>query len=478
MFKRKILQWLIPVGLGLAAASCKAPAIVAPVAHTSIPGAFSGAVQDTSNTALTSWKTFFRDTNLVQLIDIALQQNQELNITLQEIEIAKNEARMRKADILPSVRAGAGIGLEKVGRYTSQGAGDASTDITPGKEVPEVLMDYAPAMYARWEADIWKKLRNAKKAAITRYLASMEGKNFVVTNLIAEIASEYYELLALDAQLQIVRQNIELQKNALEIVKIQKDAAQATELGVKKFEAEVLASQSLEFGVLQKIRETENRINFMLGRYPQEIKRSKADFLGLAPAEIHTGIPAGLLANRPDIHQAELELEAARIDVKVARAEFFPTLEISAALGLQAFNPSYLVRLPESVLFTTAGELAGPIINRNAIKAEFNNANARQIQAMYQYERTVLNAYLEVSGELSNISNLEKNYTLKSQQVEALNKAISVSNDLFKSARADYFEVLMTQRDVLEAKLELLETKRDMLNARVQIYRALGGGWR
>lgn len=478
MFEFKIYKLLVPIAFGVFAASCKAPALVVKEADTRVPAAFGNAGPDSVDMAATPWKTFFKDTNLVNLIDVALQNNQELNITLQEIEISKNEVLMRKGAILPSVRAGGGIGLEKVGRYTSQGAGDASTDITPGKEVPEYLMDFAPMAFANWEVDIWKKLRNAKKAALTRYLSSIEGKNFVVTNLVAEIAASYYELLALDGQLQIVRQNIELQKSALEIVKIQKEAAQATELGVQKFQAEVLASQSLEFRILQSIRETENRINFLLGRFPQEIKRSKTDILDLLPAEIHTGIPSRLLTNRPDIKQAELELEAAKIDIAVARAEFFPSLEVSGTLGLQAFNPSYLLRLPESLLFTLAGDMAGPIINRKAIQAEFNNASARQVQAMYNYERTILNAYMEVSTQLSNMDNLGKTYALKSQQVDALNKAISVSNDLFKSARADYLEVLMTQRDVLESKLELLEIKRDMLNAGVQIYRGLGGGWK
>lgn len=478
MIKFKIYPLALATGLALALTSCKAPAIVTPNAHTTIPESFDSARQDTGNIAQMPWRTFFRDTNLVDLIETAIQNNQELNITLQEIEIARNETLQRKGAILPSVRAGAGIGLEKVGRYTSQGAGDASTEITPGVEVPEVLLDFAPVAYANWEVDIWRKLRNARKAAATRYLSTIEGRNFVVTNLIAEVANAYYELLALDGQLQIIRQNIDLQKNALAIVKIQKEAAQATELGVQKFEAEVHASESLEFIILQKIKETENRINFLLGRYPQEIKRSQTDFLRLTPADTYAGIPSNLLTNRPDIRQAELELAAARIDVNVARAEFFPSLDISAAIGLQAFKPSYLVRLPESLLCTLAGDLAGPIINRNAIKAEFNNANSRQIQAMYSYERTILNAYLEVSNELSNISNLERIYSRKSQQVEALNKAIDISNDLFKSARADYLEVLMTQRDVLEAKIDLLEIKRDMLNARVQLYRALGGGWK
>lgn len=196
------------------------------------------------------------------------------------------------------------------------------------------------------------------------------------------------------------------------------------------------------------------------------------------PAVVNTGIPSQLLANRPDIKQAELELAAAKLDIKVARAEFYPSFGISAVVGFQAFKPSYLVKFPESLLYSLAGDLAGPLINRNAIRAEFNNANARQIQAMYNYERTILNAYLEVSTQLSNISNLEKSYDLKSKQVDALNRSIDISNDLFKSARADYLEVLMTQRDALEAKLELIETKKQQFNAVVTTYRNLGGGWK
>lgn len=477
MYKYKLTKIFIPLGFCLAVLSCKAPAIAPTVANTAVPN-FYGTNQDTTNIATAKWKNFFKDQNLVDLIDVALNNNQELLITLQEIEMAKNDIRIRKGAFLPSVRLGAGAGIEKVGRYTSQGAGDASTEIMPEKEMPDPLGDFKIGAYANWEVDIWKKLRNSKKAAVSRYLATVEGKNFVMTNLIAEVADSYYELQGLDSQLEIVRQNIELQKNALEIVKVQKDAARATELAVQKFQAEVLSSQNREYEILQSIKEVENKINFLLGRYPQEIKRSKTDFLTLKPEIVNAGIPSQLLANRPDIKQAELELAAAKLDVKVARAEFYPSLDIAAGIGLNAFKPSYLFTLPESLLYSLAGDIAGPLINRNAIKAEFNNANARQLQALYNYDRTILNAYLEVATQMSKINNLQKSYELKSKQVDALNKSIDISNDLFKSARVDYFEVLMTQRDALETKLELVETKKEQLNAVVHVYRNLGGGWK
>ena len=361
------------------------------------------------------WENFFTDPYLADLVDTALKNNQELKITLQEIELAKNEIRLRQAPLQPTVGVGVGTGVEKVGRYTSQGAGDATTEIKPGLEMPENLTDFKGAVYANWEVDIWKKLRNAKSAAISRFLATVQGKNFSVTNLVAEVANTYYELLALDTQLDIVRQNIELQKNALSIVKVQKDAARLTELAVQKFEAEVLKSQSLEYGILQKIAETENKLNFLTGKYSSNKPRINRDLLSMVPASVNAGVPSQLLANRPDILQAEELLQAAKLDVKVARAEFYPSVGMTAALGLQAFKPGYLLKLPESMLYALGADLAGPLINRNAIKAEFNSANARQLQAIYNYERTILNAYFEVANQLSNMSNLQKSYDLKYQ---------------------------------------------------------------
>lgn len=477
MFRNFIHQYIIILGACLFVASCKAPAITAASQRKTVPASYNNK-SDSVNTAAIPWRIFFSDPDLQNLVDTALKNNQELMITLQEIEIARNDIRFRQAALLPTVGLGAGIGVEKTGRYTSQGAGDASTEVKPGKAMPDPLMDYTIAATANWEVDIWKKLHNAKKAAITRYLATMEGKNFVLTNLVAEIANSYYELLALDNQFEIVQQNIGLQKNALDIVRVQKEAARATELGVKKFEAEVLKSQSMEFDLRQQIRETENRINFLLGRYPQDIPRSSHAFLTIIPPMVNAGIPSQLLSNRPDIRQAEFELEAARLDVKIARAEFYPSFGISAAVGFQAFNPAYLVKFPESLLYSLAGDIAAPLINRNAIKAEFSSANARQLQALYNYDRAVLNAYLEVANQVSNISNLQKSYELKLKQVDALTRSIDISNDLFKSARADYFEVLMTQRDALESKLELVETKKQQLIAVVNMYKGLGGGWK
>lgn len=476
MFRPGINLCMAVLGICLVVASCHPPALLQTTENRSVPDSYENS-HDTTNISAIQWRQFFTDPDLVNLIDTALMRNQELMITLQEIELAKNDVLFRRGALSPVIGARLGIGVEKVGRYTSQGAGDKSAEIVPGQEVPEALTDITAALSASWEVDIWKKLRNAKKAAINRYLSSVEGKNFVLTNLVAEVANSYYELLALDNQLEIVRQTIGLQNNALGIVKVQKEATRVTELAVQKFQAEVLKSQSLEFDILQNIKETENKINLLLARYPQPIPRGNSNFLTLLPSAVNSGIPSQLLANRPDIKQAELDLAAAKLDVQVARAEFLPSFGISAALGFQAFKPSYLVRFPESLLYSLAGDLAGPLINKNAIRAEFYSANARQLQAMYNYERRILNAYLEVSTQLAKIDNVGKSLALKAQQVDVLSSSVNIANDLFKYARADYFEVLMTQRDALEAKLELVDTKKEQLNAVVNIYRDLGGGW-
>jgi NodT family efflux transporter outer membrane factor (OMF) lipoprotein len=463
--------------LSLLYTACIGPT-VAPRAENKVTPVSYASAQDTTNTATVNWKEFFTDPYLAVLIDSALSNNQELNIVLQEINIARNEVRVRKGEYLPFVDLEAGAGVEKTSRNTRSGAVEDNLEIEPGKKFPEPLPDFLVAAKLSWQVDIWKKLRNAKKSAMMRYLATHEGKNFMVTRLIAEIANSYYELMALDNQLDILKRTIDIQQNALEIVKLQKQTAKVTELPVKRFEAEVLKNQSRQFAIAQQIIETENRINFLVGRFPQTVERNSQTFSDLVPAMIQTGVPSQLLENRPDIRQAELELAASKLDVKSAKANFYPSLDINAAIGLQAFNAAYLVTKPESMFYTLGGSLLQPLVNRNAIKAYYYSANAKQLQAVYDYEQTILTAYIEVANQLSNISNLEKSYDLQSRQVQALTQSTDISIQLFKSARADYMEVLLTQRDALESKFELIETKKQQLNAVVDMYQALGGGWK
>ncbi|MCW3070336.1 MAG: efflux system, outer rane lipoprotein NodT family [Bacteroidetes bacterium] len=458
-------------------AGCKTTAPVQDTALKPMPQSYS-SLTDSISSAEIKWKDFFSDRNLVALIDTALKNNVELMMTLQEIEVAKSGVRFRKGLLFPTVSGAVGYSNEKVGRYTSEGAGDAVTEITPGRLIPDPLSDYTVGLKTSWEVDVWGKMHNARKAAFSRYLGTIEGRNFVITNLVAEVADTYYELLSLDNELEYIRQTITLQENALEILRVQKDAALVTELAVKQFEAEVFNSQSLEYDIQQQITENENKLNFLLGRYPQPIARDKASFGEQLPMQVKAGIPSQLLKNRPDIRQAELELYATKCDVKAAKAEFYPSLSITGLLGFRGFKPSYLFMAPESIVYSIVGDLTAPLINRSAIKAEFSKAKAEQLEAMYNYQETILNGYVEVSNQLSSINNLQQAYDKKAKAVEALTTAIGISNDLFRSGKANYLEVLMTQREALDSKLELIEAKKHQFNAVVNIYKALGGGWR
>lgn len=468
--------------LTLLYASCKVPKLAQTppadkIAPTSFPKDSLDSDGDTTNIANVNWNKYFKDPYLDSLIDSALVNNQELNMTLQEIEIARNEVSARSGAYLPFVDLGGGVAAGRSSKYSIDGATWDQTDIREGHTNPGVEQDYWFGAQANWEVDIWNKLHNATKAAAQRYLSTVEGKNFLVTNLIAEVANSYYELLALDNQLQLVEQNIKVQSNALEIVRYQKAAARTTELAVRKFEAEVLRTKSMQYNIQQQITVTENRINFLCGRYPQHIDRDDKTFDQLVPTSINSGVPAQLLDNRPDIRQAELALKAAKLDVQVAKARFYPSLNISADLGYDAFNPKYLFSTPKAILASMAGGLVGPLINKKAIKADYANANATQIEAVYNYQQTVLKAYNEVVNQLANMKNLKQSFDLQSAQVDKLSQSIETSLLLFKNARADYMEVLMTQRDYLTSKFELIDTQRSRLNALVNVYQALGGGW-
>ncbi|GAB2794275.1 TolC family protein [Rhabdobacter roseus] len=474
--KNKSIYPLIGVAwIVLSVWGCKITEPAVRTENKTVPASYAHS-GDTLNSTRLNWRDYFADENLISLIDTALKNNQELHITLQEISISQNEIRARKGEYLPFVHFRAGAGVEKAGRYTRDGAVERQLDIRPGREFPDPLTDFGLGAYATWEVDIWKKLRNAKKSAIARYLASIEGKNFMVTNLIAEIADAYYELMALDNTLNILEQNSQIQSNALRVVQMQKNAAKVTQLAVNRFEAQLLNTQNLQFEVKQKIVETENRINFLTARFPRPIPRASVSFDTMNIDSIQAGVPAQLLVNRPDIRQAEYELAAAKLDVKVARANFYPSLGISAGVSFQAFNPVFLVR-PESILYNLAGDLIAPLINRNAIKATYYSANAQQVQAAYNYEKTILNAYVDVLNQLSRMANFEKSYQTKQREVELLRQSVTIASSLFNSARADYGEVLLTQREALESRMDLIEIKMKRLNAKVNMYRALGGGW-
>lgn len=473
--KKAIIKIFVMILLASIIVSCKALSDKTKLENNKMPESY-GISRDTMNSSKLNWKNYFKDPYLISLIDSALINNKELNIVQQEIEISKNEVQAKKGEYLPFLNLFAGSGLEKTGKYTRMGAVEENLEIKPGKAFPDPLADFTVGVSASWELDVWKKLRNSKKAAVHKYLASIEGKNFVSTTLVAEISNLYFELLALDNLQDIVKSNIEIQSNALKIIKQQKESAKVTQLAVNRFEAQLLNTQNLQYKIAQDIVETENRINFLVGRFPQHVQRDKATFNTISLDSISAGVPSQLLQNRPDIRSAEQALIASKLDVKSARANFFPKIGLRGGIGYQAFNPSYILS-PESSMYNFAGDLIAPLVNRNAIKAMYRTATNQQIQAVYKYEQSLLNGYIDVVNQLSLIDNTKKSLETKQKEVDILNASVGISNSLFYSARADYIEVLLTQRETIDSKMELVDVKLKQLNAKVNLYKALGGGW-
>lgn len=438
-----------------------------------LPVAFKGATSS-ENSAQLGIIEFFNDPILTGLIDQAMVGNRELRILDEEVQIARNEILARQGAYLPFLNFGANASALRPSLYTFEGSVENQLDILPGQPFPNPLPNYLLGLNLFWQLDIWRELRNARDAAGERYLAASERRNYFGTRLVAEIAENYYELMALDKRLENLDRIIELQEQSLKIARARLEAGRGTELAVQRFQAEVRKNQSQKLITAQDIVQVENRINFLVNRFPQPVERTSARFFDLN-IPLSVGVPAHLLQNRPDIRQAERELEAAGLDVKVARAHFFPKVAITGGVGTAAFNPRFLFT-PESLIGSVAGDLVTPLINKKAIRAEYLSANAKQLQTVYNYQRVILNAFTEVINRMSKVENYSRSVAIKKQQVAALEASVAVASNLFQNARIEYIDVLLAQRDLWDARLELIDTRQQHLSAIVNAYQALGGG--
>jgi outer membrane protein, multidrug efflux system len=464
----------------LALSGCRIPSLCKPDPAPDLPQNFNGAASS-ENSADVGIVEFFDDPVLTQLLTEGLAQNQELKIRNQQVRVAWNEIMARRGAYFPFVTLGARGGFEKSSRYTPMGAAEDQLTFPGGGRFPDPLPDTQLSANLFWHVDIWRQFRNSRAAANERYIEAAESWNFLVTRLVAETAENYYELAALDKRLVYLNQTIELQEQSLEAAKAFQAAGRGTELPVQRFLAEVRKNESQRQIIRQRTIEVENRINFLVGRFPQPVERASWDFIKLDSSILNVGVPAQLLQNRRDIRAAERELTASGLDVAVARARFFPTLDITAGIGFQAFSPKYLFK-PEALIANAAGELVAPLINKAAIRAEYLSANARQLEAVYNYQRTVINAFTEVVNSLAKAQNYRQSVEIKQEQVKALEKSVTIAQELFNKplpeafARVEYVDVLLATRDLLEARTVLIETKQQQLSAIVNAYQALGGG--
>ena len=481
--KKRALAIAIACSFLLVLPSC-IPSLRPPVPGPNLPESFDGSTS-LENSSQVRVEEFFNDPMLTSLIHQALVGNQELRILAEEVQIASNEILARIGAYQPVISPVGSMGTNRYSRYTLGGVGIHDDPVfPPGKFFPNPLPDFALGTLMVWTPDIYWQLHNARDAAAMRYFAAGEGRSYVVTSVVAEIADSYFELMAIDRRIENVNSIIELQQRALEIAQAKMEAARGTLLAVQRFQAEVRKNQSQRAILYQDIIQVENRINFLAGRFPQTVERkterSIDEYIDLNLHALSLGVPAQLLQNRPDIRRAERELKAAGLDVLVARKRFYPQGVFTASVGYEAFNPRYLFITPEALAAQVVGNMLLPFINRKAIKADYFSANARQLQSVYNLQRVVLNAFTEVITRVNKVENYRKSIEIKKQQVEALQASVVAATSLYQFPRAgveiDYLDVLTAQRDLFEARRDLIDTKQQQLSAIVNTYQALGGG--
>ena len=472
--KRVIARAIACGALLMVLPSCGIPQLRKAEPAPGLPENISGTTSPENSSQLTI-EEFYQDSTLTDLIDQAVANNRELKVLNEDVQIAGNEVLSRSGTYLPFISLGALSGLARPSRFTAEGAAIRVDPYLPGKFFSTTHGTYTTGINLTWQLDIYRQLRNARDAAGQRFNVAVERRNYFVTQLAADVAENYYRLMAFDKRLENLTLTIELQQRSLENAKRLKFAARGTQLGVLRFEAEVRRNQSEILIVNQDIIVTENRINFLLNRYPRPVERVSSVFYDLNINRLNVGIPSQLLQNRPDIRQAERDLAAAGLDVKVARVNFYPQLVINAGTGIESFNLRYLFE-PQAVIGNLAGGLVGPLVNRRSIRAEYLTANARQLQAIYNYQRVIVEAFTQVTNRLSMVEKYTISIQIKKQQLTALEAAVEVANNLFQNARTEYLDVLLAQRDLRDARTGLIDTKVEQLAAIVNTYQALGGG--
>ena len=483
--KRMIVRAIV-CGVLLVLPACQIPALRPAGLGSVLPASFNGSpngpngatisgADGSENSARLRVDEFYNDPVLTQLVCQAVAGNRELKVLEEEIQVARSEILYRRGAFLPLASLRAGGGWDRHSAFTPEGAAERQLEYRPGRKFPATPGDSLFGINFLLPLDIWRELRNARDAAFQRYLAAVERRNAFVTRLVADVADNYYNLMALDKRIEILDRTITLQQQSLKTAQAFFDAGRVSELPVRRFEAEVRRNQSEKAIVRQEIVEAENRINFLLGRLPQPVDRDATKFLDLNINALRVGVPAQLLENRPDIRQAERELAAAGLDVKVARAHFFPRVDITGGIGTRAFNPKFLFN-PESMVLNAVGEVTAPLINKAAIRSEYLAANAKQLEAVYNYQRVIIDAFTEVINRLAMYENYTKSIELKQRQLESLATAVSAATNLYQQARIEYIELLIAQRDLQDARTGLVNAKRQQLSAVVNAYQALGGG--
>ena len=438
--------------------------------------------QDSVNISAMNWKDFFQDEQLIELIDQGLTHNFDMQDALRNLEIAHLQSRQAKLNWLPTLD----LELGKVNyQYRSKnyyGSPSSGYYDGKGKEPPTNMYvnsaQYTSGLSLSWELDIWGKIKSQSTAALAEYLKTHEVRNAVQTEIIAQIAEGYYNLLLLDAQMEVALTNYELTKNTLKIVELQRDAGQITSLAIQQTRNQMLVAKALIPSLKKQIAVQENALSLLTGRLPQDIVRD----VNLSDVRVHriveTGVPLQMLSQRPDVKQAELSLKAQNALVGVAQASRYPSLNIDIAGGLNSKLGENWFNIPGSLFGSLMGDLTGPIFNSKRRKTAFEVAKVEREKSEIDLQRTVYTAITEVTDALISLKTVDEQLEIAEEQVTTSRLGVKQSNLLFNSGYATYIEVINAQRNMLDSELNLNSLKQSKLISNVKLYKALGGGWK
>jgi len=418
---------------------------------------------DSNTIANLPWQEVFTDDILQDLIKRGLTYNLDLLSAYTRIQQAQAYYNQSKASLLPDLVATAGVTQSRLPE-TQRLSGSSSRT------------QYNLGVSSVWEADIWGRLSSSKRAEFAALLQTEAAAKAIQTNLIASIANYYYQLLAMDQQLQITEKTVENWKTTVITMKALKEAATVTEAAVVQSEAQRYAAEVTIPDLKQAIKETENALSILIGSTPGEIKRGNLlNQHSLNSLEV--GIPAQLLANRPDVMQAELNFRTQFELTNVARASFYPTLSITGSAGFNSYDIDNFLD-PASLLANIGGSLTQPIFNRRANKTRLEVAVAQQEEALLNFKNTLLIAGKEVSDALSQYETAGQKMAVRNKQTDALQKSVDYSQELLENGFANYTEVITARQSLLQAELSSIDDRLQQLTAVVYLYRSLGGGWK
>ena len=437
-----------------------------------LPQQWSNTTPSDTSIAGMEWHRFFKDTTLLSLIDTALHGNYDLQLAIKRIEEASAYVKQARANYLPVVTAQASAASSIPSKNSLNGK---SLESFVGQKHIE---DYTLSIAASWEIDVWGKIKRQKEAAFANYLQSYEAARAVQTTLVANLANGYFNLLMLDKQLDITRRNLLLSDTLVRIMILEKAAGQVTQLAVEQTDVQRQTAALLIPDLEQQMAVQENEIRILCGQLPTPVTRTHSLQDIEMPDKLFTGLPAELLSQRPDVRAAEMALVAANANVGIAQAYLYPSFNLSATGGINAFKAGKWFTVPASLFGSGIAAIAQPVLQHRQLKTNFEVAKTQRDEAVISFRQSVLNAVGEVSNALVQSDKLKTEQQIAMQQVDTLHKAIFNAQLLFRSGLADYLEVISAQSNLLNAELNLAAIQRRELNAKLELYRALGGGWK